>query len=235
MRKRASLSILGAALLILASCATTPPQKPQPEAPPPEKSAAPEAPAPEKPAVPAPDAELAQAKSLQEKVDGYGLAPYDPDDYATATQSLKAGQDAYGKDNASAKQSLQASIDAFNAVLAKGGPLMVGKMQDQSAASKKAADDLKASVAVKDDYAKANAVYQNALKEKDAGDLKAGADFASARDMFDAVTRRSQQKKDAALQALRAAEQDRTASEQKAAAAQKALQDEGITTTANGQ
>jgi hypothetical protein len=183
---------------------------------------------PEKPAVPAPEAELAQAKSLQQKVDGYGLGQYDPDDYAKATQSLKAGQDAYGKDNAASKQSLQASIAAFNAVISTGGPKLVAVMQDQSVAAKKSADDLKASVAVKDDYAKADAVYQGALKEKAAGDMEnAGNDFAKSRDMFTSVAKAAQEKKNAAMQSLQAAQQALGASEQKAAEAEKSMQDEG--------
>jgi hypothetical protein len=223
MRTKLFLPMLAGALLFAISCATTPPpEKPKPEA----TTTAP----PEKPAVAAPEAELAQAKSLQQKVDGYGLGQYDPDDYATATQSLKAGQDAYGKDNAASKQSLQASITAFNAVISKGGPKLVAVLQDQSVAAKKTADDLKASVAVKDDYANANAVYQSALKEKGAGDMEAaGNDFAKSRDMFGSVAKVAQQKKDAATQSLQAAQEALGASEQKAADAQKSLQDEGIT------
>jgi hypothetical protein len=222
MRTKISLPILLVALSLVASCATTPPEKPKTETT-----------QPEKPVVPAPDAELAQAKSLQQRVDAYSLGQYAPDDYAAATQYLKSGQDAYGKDNAASKQSLQASIAAFNAVITKGGPVLVQKVQDQSVASKRSADDLKASVAVKDDYAKAEAVYQNALKEKAAGDLeKAGNDFATARDMFDAVAKTAQQKKDTAMQSMEDSQKAMAASEQKAADAQKALRDEGITPAA---
>jgi hypothetical protein len=217
MRRIVPWAALLAALLLAVSCASTPPAKP------------PETPQPEKPAVAAPDAEMAQAKSLQQKADKYGLGEYDAEDYAAATKDLKAGQDAYGKDNAAAKESLTKAIDEFTTVITKGGALYLAKLQGQTEASKKAADDLKASVAVKDQYGEANDVYQRALKEKDSGDIEnAAADFTKARDLFDAVAALAQQKKDNATKALAGAQETMTASEQKAADAQKTLKDEGF-------
>jgi hypothetical protein len=220
MRKVLFPAAAAAALLFIVSCASTPPQKPQP---------------PEKPVAGAPDAELSQARSLQQRVDALGLGDYDPDDYAAANTALKAGQDSYGKDNAASKTSLESAITGYNAVLAKGGPLYLAKLQAQAEASKKAADDLKASVAVKDDYATADGTYRQALKEKDAGDIeKSGKDFTQSRDGFDAVTKTAQEKKDAAEQALQAAQQDQKGSQQKAEDADKALKDEGFTVGVSG-
>jgi hypothetical protein len=225
MRKMVPWAALLAALLLAVSCATTPPDKPKPETP-----------QPEKPVVAAPDAELAQARSLQQKADKYGLADYDPEDYAAATKDLKAGQDAYGNDNAASKESLTRAIDEFTTVITKGGGLYLAKLQAQTEASKKAADDLKASVAVKEQYSEANDVYLRALKEKDAGDLdSAAADFGQARDMFDAVTVVAQQKKDNATKSLADTKESMVASEQKATDAQKTLTDEGFASSGNGQ
>jgi hypothetical protein len=222
MKKIAYLAALLAAFALVVSCASAPPKQPEPEK-------TPEATQPEKQAVPAPDAELSQAKALQQKVDGYGLGTYDPDDYAVGVKDLQAGQDSYGKDNDASRASLQASITAFNAVLTKGGALLMDKEQAQAEASKKAADDLKASVAVKDDYAQADVVYQRAMQEKGAGDIEnAGKDFPQSRDMFDAVAATAQQKKDAAEQALKDAQAGGSASEKKAADAQQNLKDEGF-------
>lgn len=218
MRKIVPWAALFAALFLAVSCASTPPATP-PETPQP----------PEKPAVAAPDAELAQAQSLQQKADKYGLGEYDPEDYAAATKDLKAGQDAYGKDNAAAKESLTKAIGEFNSVITKGGALYLTKVQAQTEASKKAADDLKASVAVKDQYAEANDVYQRALKEKDAGDLEnAVTDLAKARDMFDAVAAQALLKMQNATKSLADTKDAMTASEKKAADAQKTLKDEGF-------
>ena len=225
MRRMVVWAALLAALFLAVSCASTPPEKPVPETPQPEKAV-----------VAPPDAELAQAKSLQQKADKYGLKDYDPEDYAAATSDLQAGQDSYGKDNAASRASLTKSIDEFNLVITKGGALLLAKVQAQSVASKKAADALKASVAVPGQYAQANDVYMRALKEKDAGDIEAaGADFAQARDKFDAVTVVAQQKKDNATKSLASTKETMVASEQKGADADKALKNEGFAPSGSGQ
>jgi hypothetical protein len=224
MRKILFCAAAAGALFLVVSCASappkadsTPPQQPKPETP------------PQQPVAGAPGTELSQAKALQQRVDALGLGTYAPDDYAAANKDLQAGQDSYGKDNAASKKSLQSAITEYNAVLTKGGPLYLAKVQQDAEASKKAADDLKASVAVKDDYAAANGVYKKALQEKDSNDIEnASRDFSQSRDDFDAVTRTARQKKDAALQAMQDAQQDKTASEKKAGDAQKALKDEGF-------
>ena len=224
MRKIMLCAAAAGALFLVVSCASTPPQQPQPETP-----------KPETPTVAAPDAELAKAKGLQQRVDALGLGTYAPDEYAAANKEFQAGQDAYGKDNAASKKSLLAAIDEYNAVLSKGGPLYLARAQEQAEASKKAADDLKASVAVKDEYEKADGLYVQALKEKDAGEIEnAGRDFSQSRDDFDTVAKVAQQKKDAATQALQSAQQDKTASERKAENAQKALKDEGFAASGSG-
>ncbi len=218
MRKIVLLVAAAAALFLVISCASTPPQKPTPV---------------EQPG--APDAELAQAKSLQQKVDAHGLGDYAPEDYAAANKDMKAGQDSYGKDNEASKKSLQSAITGYNAVITKGGPLYLAKLQAQTEASKKAADNIKASVAVKDDYGRANDTYKRALKEKDAADMEnASKDFTESRDGFDAVTKAAQQKKDAAVQALQSAQQDQTVSQKKADDSEKALKDEGFTVGVSG-
>jgi hypothetical protein len=231
MKRIATFASIVAALAFVVSCATAP------KAPPPETPAAQAPPAAQPaPAVPDPEAELNQAKTLQKRIDDYGLSTYDADDYAAGTKALAAGQDTYGKDNASAKQSLQAAITAFNAVLTRGVPLVLADAQAKTDASKKAADDLKASVAVKDDYAAAAATYQKALQEKDAGDLEnASKDFADAKSAFDAVAVTAGQKKDAATQALAAAQQGVTDSQQKAAEAEQTIKADGITLPASTQ
>jgi hypothetical protein len=233
MKKLTVMAGIAAFALFIASCASTPPQKPaqepaQPEPAQPE-AVQPQAAQPEQPAVPAPEAQRTQARALKDKIDGYGLADYDQEDYQAASRDLQAGEDAYGNDNATAKKSLDSAIDGFNAVIAKGGPLLVAAVQDKTETSKQAADALLASVAVKDDYAKANDAYQRGLQEKDSGDLEsAGKDFSLAAGLFDAAATAAQQKKDVALHAIGTAQQDLGASEQKAAEAEKSLADEGI-------
>jgi len=225
MRKILFCAAAAGALFLVVSCASAPPKA---DSAPPQQPK-PETPKPEQPVAGAPDADLAQAKALQQRVDALGLGTYAPDDYAAANKDLQAGQDSYGKDNAASKKSLQSAISRYNAVLTKGGALYLAKVQQDAEASKKAADDLKASVAVKDDYSAANGVYKKALQEKDSNDIEnAYNDSSQSRDDFDAVTKIARQKRDAALQALQDAQQDKTTSEKKAGDAQKALKDEGF-------
>jgi len=222
MRRLVLLAIMTGALFLVVSCASTPPQKPTPTP----------TPAPQQAQAAAPDAELAKAKDLKQQVDDLGLGPYDQNDYDAANKDFQAGQDAYGKDNAASKKSLDSAITGYNAVLDTGGAQYLAQKQSDAEASKKAADDLKASVAVKDDYAAANDTYQRALKEKDAKDIQnAGKDFASAKDEFDAVAKTAQQKKDAAQQAMQDAQSGESTSQQKADESEKALKDEGFSVT----
>jgi hypothetical protein len=82
---------------------------------------------------------------------------------------------------------------------------------------------------VKDDYAKAQAVYDKALQEKAAGDLEgATKDFEEARKQFEAVAKVAAEKRDKALAANKAAAQAGEDSTAKAADAQKALESESF-------
>lgn len=223
MKKALFVALVAAVSVIVASCASAP-AKPVETNPP--------VAAPEAPAAPLPEAELAKAKELQQKADAYRLGDYAPEDYATATSSLKAGQDAYGKDNAASKKSLDQAIASFNTVIDKGGAAYLAKARGEADSARKAADDLKAAVAVKDDYAKAQASYDKAGTEGGAGDLgAAGTDYAAARDGFNAAAATAQEKKDRATRALDQTDQAMTASQKTAEDAQKALQDEGFSAT----
>jgi tetratricopeptide (TPR) repeat protein len=202
MRKALLIVLAGAALLMAASCKSTPPEE----------------------AVPLPETELAKAKELKAKADLYKLGPLAQAEYTAAENDLKAGEEAYGKDNAASKTSLDKAISGYQAVIAKAGPLYLGTIHDKTAAAKKAADDLKSSVAVKDDYAKAQAVYDRAVAAKTSGDLEtATKDYEEARKMFEAVAKIAAEKRDKALAAGADAEKAKADAEAKAAEAQKAL------------
>jgi len=207
MRKALLIVLATAALLMVASCKSTPPEV----------------------AAPLPETELAKAKELKAKADLYNLGPLAQAEYNAAESDLKAGEAAYGKDNAASKASLDKAIAGYQAVIDKAGPLYLGTLNDKAAAAKKTADDLKASVAVKDDYAKAQAVYDRALKEKAAGDLAAATkDFEEARKLFEAVAKVAAGKRDKALAASAEAAKAQADAEAAAAAAQKALESEGL-------
>jgi hypothetical protein len=218
MKKALVATLVAAVSIIVASCASAPVKTP-PETP------------PETPAA-LPESELARAKELQKTVDTYQLGQYAPDDYATATSSLQAGQDTYGKDNVASKKSLDQAVASFTTVIDKGGKAYLAKAKAEADESRKAADDLKASVAVKDDYGKAQDAYDRAGTEGAAGDLgAAGKDYGEARDMFNSAAASAQEKKDRATRAMDETDQAMTASEKNATDAQKALEAEGFSAT----
>lgn len=230
MKKAIRWAVFFAALVLAVSCATTPPQKPAEQ--PAEQPAA----QPEAPKAALPEAELAKAIELQQKADQYGLGDYAPDEYAAAVKNLAAGQEAYGEDNKASKKSLDQAIGGFTTVIDKGGALYLGKLQDQAASSKKAADKLKAEVAVKDDYASAAAVYTRAIKEKGAKDIdSAAADFTQAADLFDAVAEKAKQKKTAADAAMNATDASEANAKRAAIDAEKTLQKDGFTSEGGDQ
>jgi hypothetical protein len=210
MRKAVLIVLATAALLMAASCKSTPPVTPV---------------EPVKPAaVPLPETELAKAKELKAKVDQYNLGPLAQAEYSAAESDFKAGQAAYGTDNAASKASLDKAASGYQAVIAKAGPLYLGPLADKAAAAKKSADDLKASVAAKDEYAKAKAVYDKALAEKTANDLEgATRDFEEARKQFEAVAKLAATKRDKALTANADAAKAQTEAEAAAAQAQTAM------------
>jgi hypothetical protein len=207
MRRAIPIALALTAFLLVVSCASTPPQPP----------------------APLPEAELAQAKQLKEKADRYSLGPLAQAEYTAAEADLKAGEAAYGTDNAASKVSLDKAIAGYQSVLDKAGPLYLGTIHDRAAAARKSADDLKASVAVKDDYAKALAVYDRAVAAKTAGDLEAATkDFEDARVQFEAVAKVAKEKRDKALAAGADVDKALEESAAKAAEAQAALEAEGL-------
>jgi hypothetical protein len=207
MRRALPIVLAVAALVMVVSCASTPPEPP----------------------APLPEAALAQAKELKQQVDKFDLGKLAPTEYAAAEADLKAGEAAYGTDNAASQESLDKAVAGYQAVLDKARPLYLTGYRDRTAAAKKAADDLKASVAVKDDYAKAQAVYDRALAVKADGDLEAATrDFEEARVLFEAAAKAAEKKRDAALAASSDLDKALEDSAAKAEEAQAAIEAEGL-------
>jgi hypothetical protein len=226
MNKAIRGAVLFAALALVMSCATAPVQKPveQPvEQPKPTAKGA------------LPEAELAKARELKQQADAYSLGEFAPAEYAAAEKDLAAGRDAYDKDNTASKASLDKAIAGYTTVLSKGGALYLAGLQGKMEAARKDADDAKARVAVKDDYAKAAALGDRAVKEKNAGDIdSAAADFPQATDMFTAAAVSARDKKAAADAAIKAAAASEANAKKTAAAADTTLKTEGFAEEGGG-
>jgi len=174
------IGIFFAALILVASCATAPKKPGAAEEPAEEPAVTPA----EKPVeiakveeVPLPEAEYIQAKELRERILRYDLNQYAQNEYDSAEKSFIDGESAYGKDNARSKASFDQAIKGYTAVLQKGFTAYLdGRVKDVEKI-KKSAEAIKAPVAVKDDYAKAKSVYEQALGARKAGENEEAAEL----------------------------------------------------------
>ncbi len=205
MKKIMSMFITIVLFLIMISCATTPEKEPEP-------------------AAALPESEYDQAKGLKKKVEKYGLGEYVPDEYRTAEKKYSDGEAAYNKDNASSKEYLDEAINNYRIVIEKGFPIVAGKKREEIETIKKQADDIKASVAVKDDYEKTQEVYDSALEEKRAGNYETALELLEkARGLFEEVYKKTEQKKERAEKSMEDSRKGIESAEERAEEAQKTM------------
>ena len=210
--------------LALGACASKPAavEKPAPA------PSAPSAPA-AAPAVAAPDRELADARVLRARIVRFKLDQQYPQDFAAADARLTEGQAQMNKDNAAAKASIDAASAGYSKILKDGLTPMVRRGRQDVETVRASATGIKAQVAVTDDYAAAEAVYQKALASDNAGDQEAAIDgYGQARDQFVKVYDSAKAKKDRAERSLQEARKDLSDAEAQAKAAEDAAKAEGI-------
>jgi tetratricopeptide (TPR) repeat protein len=183
MRKTLLLLVPAAALFLIVSCASPPETVEElPEA---------------------PEKEYAQAKELRQLIDDYDLDAASPAAYQAAEESYQKGEAAYGKDNAAAKTAFQEAIKGYQDVISDAFPQLVGRRQSEVDAVKQAADELKASVAVKDKYAAALSVYDQAKAAREAGNFEEALKLLDeAEELFEAVYSEAKAKKERAEQSM---------------------------------
>jgi hypothetical protein len=176
------------AVFLLFACAGEPAATPEKE---PEKE-------PEKPQseVPAPEEELAKAKELRDLILEYGLDKAAAEEFDSAENHFKEGESAYGKDNDAAKASLEEAIEGYRAVIRAGYEEISRKLKNDVEAIKKEADDLKASVALPEEYETADGAYKKALDREKAEEYETAlAGYSLAISLFRNVRDRSLEKK----------------------------------------
>jgi outer membrane protein assembly factor BamD (BamD/ComL family) len=204
VKKLLMLGIVVTAMIFFASCATAPKKGPEPE---------------ERAASKAPESDYREAKELRAKISQFGLARYAQDDYDKAEESFKTGESLYNKDNEKSQAALKVAIRGYKSVIEKGFPAYLDDKIYVVERIKKEAEDLKAPVAVKDEYKSAKAVYDDALKSKNKGDYEnASGLLDEAKDQFQSVYDVTLAKKEKAEQNL--AEANAMIEELEAAAAQ---------------
>jgi len=210
--------------LALGACASKPAavEKPAPA------PSAPSAPA-AAPAVAAPDRELADARVLRARIVRFKLDQQYPQDFAAADARLTEGQAQMNKDNAAAKASIDAASAGYSKILKDGLTPMVRRGRQDVETVRASATGIKAQVAVTDDYAAAEAVYQKALASDNAGDQEAAIDgYGQARDQFVKVYDAAKAKKDRAERSMQDARKNLSDAEARAKTAEDAQKAEGV-------
>jgi tetratricopeptide (TPR) repeat protein len=183
MRKYLPFLFTAASLFLILSCASPPETIEEP---------------PE-----APEKEYAQAKELRQLIDDYDLDTASPAVFQKAERSFLEGESAYGKENEAARVAFQEAISGYQQVIDEAFPLLVGRRQSEVDAVKQAADELKAAVAVKEKYAAAKSVYDQAAAARQAGNYKEALNLLDeAERLFEEVYAEAKQKKERADQAM---------------------------------
>jgi hypothetical protein len=151
-----------------------------------------------------------QALYIKERVDGLGFAPYDSASYAKgeAALALLAAADVKNASTQMLLDNATAAYDSYSTVLFAGFSAEADKAKRAADASKAKADSIKASVAAREAYGRAANYYRegqgnitNRLPEA------AIADFQAAQTAFEEVYEDVLARREAALAAIRKAEQ----------------------------
>lgn len=172
-----------------------------------------------------PETEYTRANKLKEQADKYTLADYAPDEYSQAEQKLKEGKATYKTDNASSKKSLDEAIVDYEAVMAKGFPLLTEKKQEDTEAIVKQAEGIKAQAAMKEEYEAARTKYDQALAAQNAGEYEqAVALFDEAKLLFQDLYEKTKAKKVKAEQAMGSSEESIKEFEEQARAGDEEIQ-----------
>ena len=151
-----------------------------------------------------PSAEYEQAKAHRQTIQKYELFKYAADSYQTAEQSFKTGETAYEKsDFDTARTALNEANAQYLVIITNAFPQYLDTKEKEVTALRTSAEEIKAQVALKDEYKKAIAVWEESQKEKKAGNYEKSAEFLSiAYSDFDAVYKKTKEKKARAEKAL---------------------------------
>ncbi len=172
-----------------------------------------------------PETEYTRANKLKAQADKYSLADYAPDEYSQAEQKLKDGKATYKTDNASSKKALDEAIAGYEAVMAKGFPLLTEKKQEETEAIVKQAEGIKAQVAMKEEYTVARTKYDQALAAQNNGEYEqAVALFDEAKLLFQDLYEKTKEKKERAEQAMNSSEESIKDFEEQARAGDEEIQ-----------
>ncbi len=154
--------------------------------------------------VAAPDDAYETAKTLRAQIQEFDLAQYAQSEFDSGETQFAAAEVAYNtEDYAAADEGFNLAIDSYTRVIRAGFRAIAGARQEEAEAQRALADEVKASVALADDYAEALDVYNQALAEAEAGnDQEAAVRFENAATLFAQVFEDASAKRQQALEAM---------------------------------
>lgn len=154
--------------------------------------------------VPAPDEAYETAKTLRSQIQEFELAQYAQSEFDSGETQFAAAEIAYNTEEfAAADEGFNLAIDSYTEVIRAGFRAIAGARQEEAETQRARADEVKASVALADEYADALDVYNRAVAEAEAGnDQEAAVLFESAAGLFAQVFEDASDKRQQALDAL---------------------------------
>ena len=154
--------------------------------------------------VPAPDDAYDTAKTLRAQIQEFDLAQYAQSEFDSGETQFAAAEVAYNtEDYAAADGGFNLAIDSYTRVIRAGFRAIAGARQEEAEAQRALADEVKASVALTDNYAAALDIYNQALAQAEAGnDQNAAVLFENAAGLFAQVFADASAKRQQALEAM---------------------------------
>ena len=151
-----------------------------------------------------PDDVYDEAKVLRSQINDLDLAQYARSQYDTGEAAFTEGETRYNAEEyAEAETRFNTAVSNFSEVLEIGLRAIWAARQNDADGAKSRADNVKASVAVPEEYAEAQAVYDEAVAVAGAGnDERAAELFENAEVLFDQAYELAAEKKRQAEAAL---------------------------------
>ena len=155
-----------------------------------------------------PEEEYKQAQENREIIARNKLNSYFPDEHSEAEQKFVEGETNYDKDNAKSKEAFDAANALYMDIIRQAYPLRVNDIKSDTDSSRDKAKNIKADVAVKDDFVKADEEYQKALALSEEGNYdEALVHLEQARTLFEGAFQAAKEKHDKARTSIDSAEQ----------------------------
>jgi hypothetical protein len=169
------------------------------------------------------------ASELRQSIDDKDFAKWDSGNFQLADNKFQAEEGFWAsedvKDRASGVDALDEAILRFNLVVQKGREMTVATIKGKTDESRQRAEDIKANVAVKDEYDAAQALYNEGSSNLAAKEYEAAADtFDRSGAGFDEAYQAAVVKKANADKAMKAADEATAESLRKAEEADPLLQ-----------